>query len=107
MMLVRLLEQRGVRTVAVTDEYAGADGASQSLADATAEADAIVSTGNANARITLPPMPTVIGPAGDADRLAGAHPGGARPDGSIEVELQAIMGATNELGFERLTCIEV
>jgi glycine reductase len=104
MMLVRGLEGAGIRTVALTDEFAGADGASQSLADATPEADALVSTGNANARIVLPAMERTLGPAASVPRLAGASAESARADGSIAVELQALLGATNELGAGRLTC---
>ncbi|MGI9332294.1 MAG: glycine/sarcosine/betaine reductase component B subunit [Gammaproteobacteria bacterium] len=107
MMLLGGLEAAGVKSVGITDEFAGTDGASQSLADATPRADAIVSTGNANERILLPPMQTVLGPLPDASRLAGGYPGSLKKDGSIEVELQAIMGATNELGFSRLSCREI
>jgi glycine reductase len=106
MMIVRGLEQAGVKCVALTDEFAGSDGASQSLADAAVEADAVISTGNANERILLPPMATTIGPVPDVARLAGGYPGSVRADGSMEVELQAIMGATNELGFAHLRCQE-
>ena len=38
----------GVKTVLITDEYAGQDGASQSLADSTPKGDAVVTAGNAN-----------------------------------------------------------
>jgi glycine reductase len=103
MMLVRGLEGAGIRTVALTDEFAGVDGASQSLADTTPEADALVSTGNANARIVLPAMERTLGPAAEAPRLAGASADSLRADGSVDVELQALLGATNELGAGRLT----
>jgi sarcosine reductase len=104
MMLVRGLSEAGVKTVVITDEFAGDDGASQSLADVTPEADAVISTGNANQRVVLPPMGTIIGPRPDVARLAGGYAGCWRDDGSLEVELQAIMGATNELGFSKLSC---
>jgi len=107
MMILRGLEQAGIRAVGVTDEYAGSDGGSQSLADATPEADAIVSTGNANARIALPAMDAVIGDLPDVTRLAGGYPWSVHADGSLEVELQAIVGATNQLGANRLMCCEV
>ena len=107
MMIVRGLEAEGIKTVAITDEFAGSDGGSQSLADTTPEADAIISTGNANQRIELPAMATTIGPLPDVSRLAGGYPHSLRDDGSIEVELQAIVGATNQLGFGRLSCREV
>jgi glycine reductase len=104
MMLLRALEGAGIRCVAITDEFAGRDGASQSLADSAPEADAIVSVGNANACITLPAMARMLGPVESVPRLAGAGEGSGLPDGSIEVELQALMGATNQLGAMRLSC---
>jgi glycine reductase len=107
MMILRGLEQAGIKTVGVTDEFAGGDGASQSLADTTAEAQAIVSTGNANERIVLPAMEKTIGPLPDVSRLAGGYAASLHDDGTLEVELQAIIGATNELGFGRLSCREL
>lgn len=107
MMILRGLEQAGIKTVAITDEFAGGDGGSQSLADTTPEADAVVSAGNANERIELPAMSTTIGPLPDVTRLAGGYPHSLREDGSMEVELQAIIGSTNELGYGRLSSREV
>ena len=46
------LEEKGIKTVIIADEYAGRDGMSQSLADASKSADAMVSVGNANELIT-------------------------------------------------------
>ena len=106
MMLIRGLEQQGIRTVSITDEYAGLDGFSQSLADVTPEADAIVSVGNANERIVLPPMSTTIGPIKDLTSLAGAYPQSLLEDGSLEIELQGIVGSTNQLGLNTLRCRE-
>ena len=106
MMLIRGLERNGVRTVAITDEYAGQEGWSQSLADTAQEADAIVSTGNANARLLLPAMDRTIGGSNQVARLAGAHADSHRPEGQMDVELQLIMGATNQLGFGELSCRE-
>jgi glycine reductase len=42
------IESKGIKTVLVTDEYAGRDGSSQSLADSTPRGDAVVTAGNAN-----------------------------------------------------------
>lgn len=100
------IEQKGIKTVLITDEYAGQDGTSQSLADGSPLADAIVSGGNANALITLPPMEKIIGNIDPVEVIAGGFKGNRNPDGSITVELQAIIGATNELGFNRLTARE-
>jgi len=95
-------EKAGIKTVLVTDEYAGANGASQSLADSCMEGTAVVTGGNANATIVLPPMAKIIGDIGQADVIAGGFFGSKREDGSLEVEIQAILGATNELGFNKL-----
>lgn len=107
MLLIRGLESVGVRCVAITDEFAGADGGSQSLADAIPEADAIVSTGNANERILLPPLAHTLGPVASVPRLAGAGERSLRADGSLEVELQVIVGSCNQLGAGRLRAREV
>ena len=107
MMIIRGLEQSGIKTVAITNEYAGSDGASQSLADTTPVAKMIISVGNSNERIVLPPMEKIIGPIQDLTKLAGAYPHSLRSDGSLEVELQAIIGATNQLGWSCLSCREV
>lgn len=87
MMNCKKIEEKGIKTVLVTDEFAGRDGTSQSLADADPKADAVVSTGNANEIILLPAMDKVLG---------GTH------SESIEIEIQSIMGATNEFGFNKM-----
>ena len=102
-----LLGEEDIACVGVTDEFAGTSGGSQSLADVTPLANAIVSTGNANQKLLLPPLQRAIGAVPDVARLAGGYAGSIKADGSLEVELQAIMGATNELGFSRLSATEV
>lgn len=102
-MNCRKLEQKGIKTVLVTDEYAGRDGSSQSLADTTPEANAVVTAGNANETIVLSKLDTIIGHVDVVDVIAGGFSGSLRPDGTIEVELQALTGATSEVGFIKLT----
>ena len=97
------LEDKGIKTVLITDEYAGRDGSSQSLADADPKADAVVTAGNANEVIKLPPLDKVIGYQKTANVIAGGFDGNIKEDGSITVEIQAITGSTNELGFNKLT----
>jgi glycine reductase len=97
------IEGFGIKTVLITDEYAGQDGGSQSLADSTPLGNAVVTAGNANEVVVLPPMQTVIGYPEVANVIAGGWDGSLRPDGSIETEIQVITGATNELGFGFLT----
>lgn len=102
-MNCKKIEKQGVKTVIITDEYAGRDGASQSLADADPAADAVVTGGNANEVIVLPKMDRIIGDVQYVDTIAGGFDGSLREDGTIEVEIQAITGATNETGFGYLT----
>ncbi len=102
-MNCKKIEAKGIKTVIITDEYAGRDGKSQSLADADESANAVVTGGNANALITLPPMEKLIGHALYVDKIAGGFDGSLEESGSITVELQAITGATNEMGFNRLS----
>ena len=106
-MNCKKIEAEGIKTVIVTDEYAGRDGKSQSLADADAAADAVVTGGNANEVIVLPPMDRIVGMLDYTDKIAGGFDGSLRPDGSIEAEIQIITGATNELGFNRMTAQEL
>ncbi|PSU47702.1 beta-aspartyl-peptidase [Photobacterium frigidiphilum] len=103
MMNCSKLEAAGIQTVLLTDEYAGQNGESQSLADSHKSADAVITNGNANQLITLPAMNRVIGYDRYADIVAGGFNGSLQEDGSITVELQAIIGATSELGFHFLT----
>ncbi|NLY87153.1 MAG: beta-aspartyl-peptidase [Clostridiales bacterium] len=98
-MNCKKIEAEGIKTVIITDEYAGRDGASQSLADADKAADAVVTGGNANVVIKLPKMDKIIGHIEAVDIIAGGWDGSLQEDGSIEAELQVITGATNEMGF--------
>lgn len=102
-MNCKKIEGKGVKTVIITDEYAGRDGASQSLADADASANAVVTGGNANMVINLPAMDKVIGYPEVADIIAGGFDGSLNKDGTIVAELQVITGATNEMGFNKLS----
>ncbi|WP_032122227.1 glycine/sarcosine/betaine reductase component B subunit [Clostridium amazonitimonense] len=97
------ITEKGIKTVLLTDEYAGQDGSSQSLADSTPKGDAVVTGGNANEVITLPPMKRIIGHPEAANIIAGGYVGSLREDGSINAEIQVITGATSEVGFNYLT----
>jgi len=103
MMNCSKIEAHGIKTVLLTDEFAGQAGVSQSLVDSHPKADAIVSTGNANEVIVLPPMEKVIGDDRVITELAGGSSKCRLPDGSIAIELQALIGSTNQLGFERIS----
>ncbi len=102
MMNCSKIEAHGIKTVLLTDEFAGQTGASQSLTDTHPKADAIVSTGNANEVVVLPPLKKIIGDDSVITDLAGGSNKCRLPDGSIAVELQVLIGSTNQLGFERI-----
>ncbi|WP_409069656.1 glycine/sarcosine/betaine reductase component B subunit [Clostridium sp. FAM 1755] len=97
------ISEKGIKTVLITDEYAGQNGASQSLADSTPKGDAVVTGGNANEVVTLPPMEKIIGHDEVANVIAGGHVGSLKEDGSIKAEIQVITGATSEVGFNYLS----
>ncbi len=102
-MNCKKIEAEGIKTVIITDEYAGRDGKSQSLADADAAADAVVTAGNANQVVVLPKLDKVIGTLDYITKIAGASENTLREDGGLEVEIQVITGATNEVGFTTLS----
>lgn len=103
MMNCSKIEAHGIKTVLLTDEFAGQDGASQSLVDTHPKADAIVTTGNANAVVVLPPLDRVVGDDTVIRDLAGGTRKTRLPEGSVAIELQALLGSTNQLGFESLS----
>lgn len=102
-MNCKKIEGKGIKTVVVTDEYAGQDGKSQSLADSDPAADACVTGGNANVVVTLPKMDKVIGTLDYVTKIAGGNEDSLQPDGSIVAEIQVITGATSEVGFNTLS----
>lgn len=102
-MNCKKIELEGIKTVIVTDEYAGQDGASQSLADADKKANAVVTGGNANQLIVLPKLDKIIGDISVVNKIAGGNSNSLKEDGTIEIEIQAITGATNETGFGYLS----
>ena len=103
MMLCKKVEEYGIKTVLLTDEYAGGNGGSQSLSDAVPQADAVISVGNANEVITLPPMKRVIGNLKSAEVIAGGFVGCLTAGEGLNVEIQSIMGSTCQLGCGKLT----
>lgn len=100
----RFFENAGIKAVLVSDESAGTDGASQSLADATPELDAFISTGNVNEMIEVPSMDKVIGCKEAISLLSGGAEESLRSDGSMFVELQSVIASTAEIGFNKLGC---
>ena len=105
-MNCRRLEEAGIETVLITDEFAGRDGESQALADATDKANALISCGNGNPTVVVPHMDTVLGHLDSADTIVGGFTGSLREDGSIHMEIQGIIGATSAIGFHNLAARE-
>lgn len=103
LLICKRLEALGIKTVLVTDECSGRAGDSQSLADTAEEAIAVVSTGNVSHLITLSPTDIVLGNIEAIATLAGGWEGALSEDGSFECELNAIIGATSEIGFHNCT----
>lgn len=108
------LENAGIKTVGVTNECTGRDGASQPLVTLDQKADAIVSCGNVSELIILPPMETVIG---DLESLARDGLSGGwgndeilgssvREDGSIIMENNAMFCGDRVSGWSTKSMVE-
>ena len=105
MMICKQLENRGIKTVLISNEDAGVDGKSESLPDGTPEADAMVSTGNSNATILLPPVERTLGDPGAVVRITGGFSGSIQPDGGLLIEVHGIMGSHNLQGSGKLSAV--
>ncbi len=106
MMLSKKLEEYGIKTVLISDEFAGRDGGSQSLSDAVPQADAVISVGNANEVIALPTMKQTIGDLKTIKVITGGFAGFLAASGDLNIEIQSIIGSTSQLGSGKLTARE-
>ncbi len=108
------LEDVGVKTIGVTNECTGRDGASQPLVALDQKVDAIVSCGNVSELIELPPMEIVLGDlqalARDGlsggwafDEVLGAS---VKEDGSIILENNAMFCGDQVCGWSPKTMKE-
>lgn len=113
-LCIRALEDKGVKTVGLTNECTGRDGASQPLVSLDEKADAIVSAGNVSELIRLQPMEKVIGDlqalARDGlsggwadDEILGAS---VKDDGSIIMENNSMFCGDQVLGWSTKTMKE-
>lgn len=107
MLTCKGLEERGIKTVIITNEDAGVDGMSESLPDMVSEANAIISTGNSNATIMLPKMERTIGRLLEIERVTGGNVDSIQDDGKLLVEIHGIMGSHNLQGNTLLSAITV
>lgn len=108
------LEDVGVKTVGISNECTGRDGASQPLVTLDAKADALVSTGNVSEIIELPPAEKVIGEleALARDGLSGGWSydeilgSSVKEDGSIIMENNAMFCGDRIAGWSTKTMKE-
>ncbi len=98
MLLCQKLERMGIPTVIITPEMAKNPDES-GLVDYVPEADAIVSVGNYEEEVHLPPMEKVIGGSKILETDYNAS-------GEMVIPLRNLMGPTNRFGLERLTVKE-
>ena len=102
------LEKVGVKTVGISNECTGRDGASQPLVALDEAANALVSTGNVSQYFELPPMPVVLGELESMarDGLSGGWEGCVRPDGSLVMENNGMFCSDHISGFSVKTCAD-
>lgn len=103
LMICKGLEDAGIKTVLITDECSGRDGMSQPLADTTKEAVAVISTGNVSHVVKLQKADKVLGDEAAIATLAGGWEGSIDENGVLSCELNAVIGATSEIGYHNLT----
>ena len=108
------LENAGVKTVGLTNECTGRDGASQPLVSLDEKEDAIVSCGNVSTLIRLPKMETVLGEleALARDGMSGGWSndeilgGSVKEDGSIIMENNAMFCGDQVVGWSTKRMVE-
>ncbi|MGF3067328.1 glycine/sarcosine/betaine reductase component B subunit [Facklamia sp. P12945] len=106
-MIAERLEKQGIKAVLITDECSGWDGASQPLADSKPEAKAVISTGNVSHVVTLPKADRILGDPEAIANLAGGWAGAYDAEtGVMKCELNAVIGATSEIGYHNLMVTE-
>ena len=108
------LEDAGVKTIGLTNECTGRDGASQPLVSLDPKSDAIVSCGNVSTLIRLAPMETVLGELESLGRdgLSGGWSNdeklgpSVKEDGSIVMENNAMFCGDQVVGWTPKTMVE-
>lgn len=101
MFAVRECERRNIPTVLSIVEMAGPTGADPGMVDTVPEADLMVSTGNREELVLLPPPGSVLG----GDHLLDGpqdESGGEDATGELRVPLRTIVASNNEMGAWRI-----
>lgn len=101
MFAVRECERRGIAAVLSIVEMAGPTGSDPGMVDTVPEADLMVSTGNREELVRLPPPGSVLG---GTDLLDGPREesGGMSAAGELRVPLRTIVGSNNQMGAWRI-----
>lgn len=104
MLAIQACERQGIKTVLLTWEHGGSEGADYPLPFAVPEAVAIVSTGSVDEPISLPAMDRVVG-----SPTIRVHPelGGVRlpVDGPVSLDNRVpLIASSNPLGHQRTGC---
>jgi len=105
LIICKKLEQEGITTVLITDECSGQDGFSQPLADTTPEAKAVISAGNVSHLVKLDKADVILGNEAAIENVSGGWHGSQQEDGRLFCELNAVIGATSEIGFHYATTV--
>lgn len=101
------LEKAGIKTVGISDEATGRDGASQPLVSMNPLTDALVSTGNVSQLFELEAMEVI----GELEALArdgssGGWEGCINEDGTALMENNGMFCCNHISGFSKKTCAE-
>ncbi|MBQ3586699.1 MAG: betaine reductase, partial [Synergistaceae bacterium] len=106
-MLVEL-ERLGIKTVGLSDECTGRDGASQPLVSMNPATNALVTTGNVSQMYEFPAGMEVIGEleALARDGNSGGWEGCIKPDGSFVMENNGMFCANHISGYSMRTCAD-
>lgn len=101
MFAVRECERRGIPTVLSIVEMAGPTGADPGMVDTVPEADLMVSTGNREELVLLPPPGSVLGGTNLLDGPR-EESGGKSAAGELQVPLRTIVASNNQMGAWRI-----
>ncbi len=107
MTACRQSERRGIRSVILTEEFSGEDGRDVGLVHYVPEANAMVSTGNRDQVLDLPPVERLVGGREIVNLALNDRPVPGPASGAFSTAVRRIFCATNQVGFGPLGVEEV
>lgn len=102
-MMCRLCEENNIKTTVITFEMCGEDGKDFPLLDVAPNADAIITVGNRDELVSLPPVKRVIG--GNYVRDGQKLHDMVEANGEMCVRLSTIYGALNQVGLHKIQSV--